>query len=60
MENIGEWIFKIIWMPLFVINTLLMVALTLFMFKQVGWDAPYRWVCLIALLAFMADYFVNK
>jgi len=42
-----EWIFKAVWMTAFII------VLT-------GWDQPYRWICLLGVLAFIADKAVNS
>lgn len=60
IENIGQWIFKIIYMPIFIIITMMTGVLVVYLLKEVGWEAPYRWLVLIAMLAYIADHFVNK
>lgn len=56
---IKYYILKIIWMPLALIICMMAAAVVGFMFKEAGWDVPYRWLCLICAIAWIGDYFVN-
>lgn len=55
-----EYIFKIIYYPIFVIVLMCLTAVLSVMLKDVGWEQPYRWLCIIGAVAFAADYFVNR
>lgn len=54
------WIFKLIYYPIFITLGMVSAGVLIFMLKEVGWDVPLRWLCLIALLAYAADYYVNR
>ncbi len=54
------WIFKIVWMPIFIIVIMCASAVIGVMVKDTGWDVPFRWLCIIGLIAFIADKAVNK
>lgn len=54
-----QWIFKLIYYPVFFIIAMCAVAVTIVLFKDVGWYAPFRWLCLIGLLAYIADLVVK-
>jgi hypothetical protein len=60
MENMGEWIFKLIWVPIAVMITMCASVVLTVMFKDIGWDVPFRWLCIIGLVAYVADRMVNK
>lgn len=56
----SAWIFKIIYMPIMVVLSMASVAVLLVIFKDVGWDVPFRWLVIICGIAYVADYFVNR
>jgi hypothetical protein len=60
MENMSEWIFKIIWVPIAFMLTMCSIVLLTYMLSQVNWDAPMRWLAMIGIFAYIADWYVNK
>lgn len=57
---ISYWIFKFIYMPIFFVLAVAASIVLVEIFKGTDWDAPFRWLCLIGLLAAFADLWVNK
>jgi uncharacterized membrane protein len=55
-----EWIFKIIYYPIGIIMAMIAFAIIGMMFKDVGWEQPFRWLVFIGILAYFADKAVNK
>jgi hypothetical protein len=53
-------IFKIIYIPIFFILGLCASAVLFLMLAESGWDVPIRWICIVAIIAAIADYVVNK
>ena len=55
-----EWIFKMIYYPIFGIGLMCCLPILIMLLKEVGWHQPFRWLCIIGAMACAADYFVNK
>ena len=53
------WIFKIIWMPILAILFLCASAVLIFIFKEVGWEQPYRWLVIVFAVSYAADVAIN-
>ena len=53
------WIFKIIWIPAFALVALCALGVAVVIFEGAGWGAPFRWLIIIAALAYLADSAVN-
>ena len=60
MEDMKVWIFKIIWIPILGMLSLCSMVLLTYMLKEVSWDAPMRWLGIIGLIAYLADWWVNR
>lgn len=56
----SAWIFKLIWIPILGTISLIAMGVVALIFKEVGWDVPFRWLFLIGGLALIADSVVNK
>jgi len=54
------WIFKAIWVPIVFVLTTCATLTLLYMLKEVSWNAPLRWLTIIACIAFIADWMVNR
>jgi len=55
-----EWIFKIIYWPIIATVMLACIGILTLMLKDTGWEQPLRWLCIIAVFAYIADFYVNK
>jgi len=55
----SAWIFKVFWMPCAVIIGICCFGVLGYLAKEVGWEQPFRWLCLIGALAYIADKVVN-
>lgn len=53
------WIFKAIWVPAAFIIFLCCFGIGVYLLKSVEWDQPFRWLCIISLIALIADNMVN-
>ena len=53
------WIFKAIYMPVLFIICTAMMAILILVFKEIGWEQPFRWLCIIAVIAAWADIYIN-
>ena len=53
-----NWIFKAIYYPIFVIVIMVCTAILGMILKDVGWEAPFRWLCIIGMVAYVADLYV--
>jgi hypothetical protein len=60
LQNMSQWIFKAIYYPIGFMLLLAGNVLLIYMLSEAGWDTPIRWLAIIATIAFIADYFVNK
>lgn len=60
MEHMSEWILKIIWMPIAFMLNMCSVLVVTYMLSKVNWEAPFRWLVIIGLIAYIADWYVNK
>ena len=60
MMPMKEWIFKLIWMPGTFVLMMCAGAVLTYIFKDTGWDVPFRWLCIIVGIALLADYVVNR
>lgn len=55
-----QWIFKVIYYPIFFFIIVASLAVIGLIFKDTGWNVPYRWIVIIGVIAYIADNFVNK
>ena len=55
----SEWMFKIIWVPLAALVGIALFGILAVVLNGAGWNVPFRWMCIIGVLAYFADKAVN-
>ena len=60
MENMGQWIFKAIYIPITAMIFIACMIVLVEIVKGAGWNAPFRWLLIINVIAATADIFMRK
>lgn len=54
------WIFKVIYIPILFIIFTCLFAIFYMVFKDTGWEQPFRWLCIVAFIAAWADIYIKR
>ena len=60
LENLSQWVFKAIYYPISMVLGVCCALVLVYLVKETEWNAPFRWLCLINVIAIIADVFVKK
>ncbi len=55
-----KWVFKVIYYPVFAVLIFLAATMLAVIFKDAGWEYPFRWFCLAGFIAWVLDEYFNR
>ena len=58
-NSLIPWLLKAVWVPCFLAVIFCSVGVAIFIFKEAGWEVPFRWLCIAGLAAYFTDKWIS-